>query len=382
MRALTVALAPLVLVSWFVSSEVMTLGAQTPPTSSNPESQQGPEGALRVGGIVTQQSAPLPVFVNLSRFSNDYRVGPGDLLAIEIVGHPDLGDSLRVTNSGEVSHSLMGAINVDEMTTFEIEEAIAKRLHEKGLIKQAEVIVSVREYQAKPVYVSGAVVAPGEFVMSQDLTVSDAVLLAGGLQFNAADEAVLHRRVSPEGAELSATDIADSPSLERPGVETLKIDLRPLKEGRFLDAAVLLKRGDVLVVPQMRMEPFYVVGEVVEPRNYFIPGGKTLMASQAISFAGGPLPTARMSQGMLVRYDAAGQRTEIKVDYAAILRGKQPDLPIQPNDIIFVPGSVIKSIGVGLMQLSGSMVMNTSFRIARTYQLPDAPENTNRRPEQ
>ena len=44
-----------------------------------------------------------------------------------------------------------------------------------------------------------------------------------------------------------------------------------------------------------------------------------------------------MSEGMLIRYDELGKRTEMKVDWGAILRGSQPDLPVEPNDIIFVP---------------------------------------------
>lgn len=315
-------------------------------------------------------AGPTTAFVNLSRVSNDYQVGAGDLLAIQVIGNADLTQELRISNSGEISFPMLGLIQVADLTTFEVEDAIASRLREKGLIKDPDVLVFVREYQAKPVYVSGAVVTPGEFVMSQELTASEAVLLAGGLQFNAADEGVIHRRSS--GARTGPLPVPES-SAGAPDVEVIEFDLRPIKEGRFLENALSLRAGDVIIIPEMRMQPFYVVGELIEPRNFFYPPTKVLTASQAISWAGGPLPTAKMSKGILVRYDENGQRIERKVDYAAILKGKQPDFPIQPNDIIFIPGSRAKTLAHGMLGLADTMTMSAAFRIGRTYQLPDPP---------
>jgi hypothetical protein len=76
-----------------------------------------------------------------------------------------------------------------------------------------------------------------------------------------------------------------------------------------------------------------------------------------------------MSDGVLVRYDAAGNRQELKVDYAAILEGRQKDFEIQPNDIIFVPGSRVKTMGAALLMMSDSMVMQQVFRLGRIYQM-------------
>ena len=326
------------------------------------------------GPQTTAQPTFEPTFVNLSGFSNDYQVGPGDLLEIQVVGQDSLRQTLRVSNSGDISFPMLGLVKVVDLTSFEIEGAIAARLRDRGLLQQPEVLVYVREYQAKPIYVSGAVTNPGEFIMSQELTVSDAILLAGGLQFNAASEGYLHRRVSAEGESWPVDAIAGNASVAKPGVEIITVDLQPLKEGRFLEAALPLRRGDVLIVPQQQLNPFFVAGEVITPRNFFYSPKQTIMASQAISSAGGPTPTAKLSEGMLVRYDDHGKRTELKVDYGAILRGKQPDFPIQPNDLIFIPGSKVRTIAQGMLLLTDTMVMTTSFRVARTYQMPDAPD--------
>ena len=312
---------------WRSVIPALVLGAVLVGSAS---AQQLQDGAARPAGTAQQAPAGPPPFLNVRGFSPDYQVGPGDLLDIVVVGLDDLHQSLRISNTGEISYPMLGTIKVADLTAFEVEAEVARRLREKGLVQQPEALVSITEYQAKPVYVSGAVTNAGEFIMSQELTVLDAILLAGGLRYNAADEALLHRRVSADAATVSPAAITGAPNVARPGFEIVKVDIRPLKQGRFLEASIPLRRGDVLVVPDLVMNPFFVVGEVIAPKNYFYPPGLTLMASQAISWAGGPLPTAKMSAGMLVRFDAQGHRTEMKVDYAAILRGKEADFPIQP----------------------------------------------------
>jgi polysaccharide export outer membrane protein len=304
-------------------------------------------------------------FSGSSELSDDYQLGPGDLIEVQVVGHDDMTQSVRVSNSGEISLSRIGLLKVADLTSFDVESLVASKIREKELIREPDVLVFIREYQSKPIYVSGAVVTAGEFVMSRELTVADAILLAGGLRFNAGDEAYLHRRVSLDAKSIPVADIASQPSLARAGDQVIKINLRPLKEGRFFEVEVPMKKGDVLVVPQRQMNSFFVVGDVIDPHNFVYPPGTTLMVSQAISWAQGPTPTAKMSEGMLVRYDSAGNRQESKVDYAAILSGRQPDFAIQPNDIIFIPGSVAKTISHGLVQATGVMIMQQSFRYGR-----------------
>jgi polysaccharide export outer membrane protein len=302
-----------------------------------------------------------PPFVNIRGFSDDYKVGPGDLLELQVIGREDLKYDLRVSNSGEISFPMLGLIPVGDLSSFDIEAEVAKRLREKGLVEWPEVMVYVKEYQAKPVYVSGAVVNPGEFVMSQDLTVIDAILLAGGLKPTAADEALLYRRgAKKDGAQ-----------------DVERIDITPIKEGKFSAVSIPLARGDALVVPEQELNIFFVVGDVVAPRDYRFQPNKPVLVSQAISWAGGPLPWAKLSEGMLVRYDAQGTRTELKADYLAILEGRQADFPVQKYDIIFIPGSRARTIAHTLVGMTDLMVMQQSFRVGRKIQLPDAPDLSN-----
>ena len=333
----------------------------------------GGVSAQPLHGVLQQDVAP-PTWVNLSSVSSDYEVGPGDSLDIQVVGHDDLRQVLSISNSGEISFSMLGSVRVADLTAFEVETLIADRLRSEGLIQEPEVLVYIQDYQAKPINVLGSVANPGQFIMSQELTVVDALLLAGGLRPEAGDEGLLHRRVSPEGWNVPATSLEANPSEDRQGIEIIKFDLTPLKEGWFIDAALPLKRGDVIVVPERLTYPFFVAGAVLNPRNYSFQPEFVMTASQAISRAGGPTPTAKMSDGMLVRYDEEGVRHEMAVDYAAILEGRQPDFAIQRNDLIFIPSSKVKTITHGLLVMTDVMVMQQSFRVGRRIQLPERPD--------
>jgi hypothetical protein len=64
-----------------------------------------------------------------------------------------------------------------------------------------------------------------------------------------------------------------------------------------------------------------------------------------------------MSKGILLRFDGQGGRKELPVDFDAILRGRLADFPIQEDDIIFIPGSNVKTLGYGLLNIVPSLLI-------------------------
>ena len=125
------------------------------------------------------------------------------------------------------------------------------------------------------------------------------------------------------------------PETGRGGTEVFEIDLKPLKEGSVLERNITLRNGDVFYVPRRKIEVVYVIGDVMTPGAFELPEDKSLTASKAISWAGGPSKTAKMKSGILMRYEADGTRRELPVDFAAVLKGAQPDVEVRPDDVIF-----------------------------------------------
>jgi polysaccharide export outer membrane protein len=292
-------------------------------------------------------------FYRLPGISADYRVGPGDELEIFISGYSDKSVSVTVTRSGDVVIPLVGPVGVKDRTTTEIEEGIRNLLLEKGLIKEPEVLVHVAEHVARPIYVLGDVDFPGQYMMSQQLTLMEAIFLAGGVDFPADRYGYLHRRIDegdlPTPLTRPSPTMLQRPEDPLPGHTVLKFDLQPLKDGDVLPQDIPLRPGDVIAIPRRQTQLFYVIGAVQRPGSFEIPNQRTLRISQALASGGGPTRAAKASKGVLVRLDARGERSELSVDFNAILKGKANDFFVEPNDVIFIPGDGMKNVGQGLL---------------------------------
>ncbi|RPJ50056.1 MAG: polysaccharide export protein, partial [Methanobacteriota archaeon] len=257
-------------------------------------------------------------YLRIPGTSSDYVLGPGDLIDVKIVGFDFLNESVRISGSGQVSLPHLGVLQAADLTAEQFENKIAEELVAKRLVKEPEVLVYVQEYRSKTIYMLGELDRPGEYTMTQQLYLMDAILLAGGLDFTAADRAFLHRR-SLTASPPSETDLARNPAVARESdAQVLEIDLRPMKEGRMINPNPALRAGDSFFIPEVKINFFYVIGEVGRAGIFEMPANQgRLLASRAISLAGGPNKTAKMSEGILVRYKKDGSREELPVDFAA-----------------------------------------------------------------
>lgn len=146
-----------------------------------------------------------------SALSEPYKIAPGDVVDVSVLGLPTLNQTATVGDDGSVALSLFGSIQLGGLT---LEEAQAKlRSMEKRSTRQItpdgresmlqvypeSVMLSIHEY--RPVYVDGDVAKPGEQVYRPGMTVRQAVSLAGGYDI------VRFRGVNPfiDIAELRST---------------------------------------------------------------------------------------------------------------------------------------------------------------------------------
>ncbi len=109
--------------------------------------------------------------------TENYRIGVGDLLQIEVYDEPDLTKEVRVLTDGSVSFPLLGTLRAGGLTVNELQTKITSQLAEKYLVNP-QVIVFVVEFSN--VYVFGEVKSPGSFPLYGTMTVFEAVTLAGG----------------------------------------------------------------------------------------------------------------------------------------------------------------------------------------------------------
>jgi polysaccharide export outer membrane protein len=285
--------------------------------------------------------------------STDYQLSQGDMLGLEVLEASELNRVFEIQRGGTVSLPLIGEIQAAGKTALELETLIARRLVDLTLVSDPEVLIHVIDYRGKPYYVYGELDLQGQYIMSQRLTLLDAILIAGGLKGPAGDFGYLHRHaITSQTLMASTRDLllaAPTRPVSAEGSEVLKIDLRPLKSGGLLDENPLLGEGDVFVVPRRTVSEFYVIGEVVMPGRFELPPDGLLYATQALAQAGGPMKTAKAAHGVLIRMDESGTRTDIPVNIDSLMKGETPDFIVENNDVLFVPGSGAKTLAYGAL---------------------------------
>jgi polysaccharide biosynthesis/export protein len=139
-----------------------------------------------------------PPAVNEFALDNNYRIGVGDELQLQVWQNPELSAKVPVRPDGKISSPLVGDIVAAGLTTQELSKAITEKL--SVYIKNPEVTVIITNPVSadflRRVRVTGAVRTPVSVSYRQGMTALDIVLQAGGLtEFAAPAKARLYRTV-------------------------------------------------------------------------------------------------------------------------------------------------------------------------------------------
>ena len=273
-------------------------------------------------------------------FTN-YRVGPEDLIIVTVLDAPEFSRPVRVNAEGVIRLPLVKRpIPATGQTTAELEQTIARILVEEGLLREPAVSVTVREFQSKPVTVSGAVRMPVVFQALRPLPLTEALARAGGMSDTA-------------GTEILITIPGSS---DRPAQE-VRVPAHSLLTGGGPGANLLLHGGEeVRVLPAGRV---YIIGGVTRPGPVLLSDDRPLTLLQAVSLAGGPTATASKKAYLLRGSEVDPQRQEIAFDFKKVMKQGDKNFVLQPNDVIFVPDSQLKRVTQGGMSAAATSFMYT-----------------------
>lgn len=171
-------------------------------------------------------------FKNIYRnFYTSYRLGPGDEIAIRVLGQPDYSfPKLKVSPVGRVYHPLVGDIEVVGMTIPQLEKKLTVDFSE--YVIDPKVSVSLEEAQSAKVGVLGEVRAPTILVMSRPLTILEAINFSGGFLETANRSEVVLMRQSNDGR-----------------LEKRVVNVKKFVEGKVgPEENITLRAGDTVVV--------------------------------------------------------------------------------------------------------------------------------------
>ena len=119
--------------------------------------------------------------------ADDYQLGTGDKIRIQVYNEEDLYLEARVGDSGIISYPFLGNLKVAGLTPSKIEDIITSRLKGDYLINP-KVSVDILEY--RQFYVNGEVQSPGGYPFQPGITVRKAISLAGGFKERASKEKI------------------------------------------------------------------------------------------------------------------------------------------------------------------------------------------------
>ncbi len=135
--------------------------------------------------------------------SENYRLGQGDRISIQVFDEPDLTMNTQVGASGSINYSYLGDMQVENKTAEELEKDIV-RLLEDGYLVNPSVNVTIVEY--RPFFINGEVKQPGSYPYQPGLTLDKAITLAGGLTDRASKRKMfLISAQNPNGKQKKVT---------------------------------------------------------------------------------------------------------------------------------------------------------------------------------
>ena len=163
-----------------------------------------------------------------------YRLSKSDVVDANFTFSPDFNQSLAVQPDGFVVLRGAGTILAEGLTLPQLQKAVANAY--RSFLHQPEITLTLRDFDRPYFLASGQVARPGKYELRGDLTVNEAIAIAGGFTQQARhSQVVLFRRVSAEVAESHV------------------LDLKRMLDSRDLREDLHVRPGDFIFVPQSRI---------------------------------------------------------------------------------------------------------------------------------
>jgi protein involved in polysaccharide export with SLBB domain len=269
-----------------------------------------------------------------------FTLGPGDTIEIEIIGNATSRVLTPVGLDGKIYYNLLPGLDVWGLTLEQTRVLLEKELAK--YVTQPAVGLTLRAVGSKHVWVLGRLNRPGIYPLTGSMTLLESLALAGGTAHST--------------SQLSAQELADlrHSFVVRQG-QFLPVDFHRLLKSGDMSQNIYLQPDDFVYVPSSLINEVYVLGAVRAPRA--VPYQEPMSLISAIAGSDGPdqlqwiattdngpfMKDAYLTHVAIIRGSLAEPQVVV-VDCKAIMKGKAPDVRLEPGDIIYVPNSPFTTI--------------------------------------
>jgi polysaccharide biosynthesis/export protein len=272
-----------------------------------------------------------------------YRLGPGDVLTIALMGDVNRQFTATVSPEGIVVVPTVGVVNVLDANLDDAQARVRRQV--LRLYRNLEVSVTLSRLRTFRVYVLGAVTEPGMRVATPATRVSDLI---------------------PAPPEGDGGPIRRNIRVRRSGGDALDVDLLAFSTTGDLDANPTVREGDVILVAPVD-ETVNVQGRVTFPGRYEYREGESLARLLSLVNGRGRLPADAADTIRVSRVTPGGAREVLRFSQAEALGTRGEAFMLLPFDAIFVP-----ALGDFMLQHSADVV----GQVARPGRYPIEPNVT------
>ena len=227
-------------------------------------------------------------------------------------------------------------IHVAGLTVGQAEQELDERL--SAYIRQAKIAINVKELRSQPVSILGAVNSPGVHQVQGHQTLLEMLSQAGGIRPDAGYSIRITRELQWGCIPLP------NARLDASGRYSVGwVNLKEIMEAKNPEENIRIFPHDVISVPKGEM--VYVIGDVKRAGGFVLGEKESISVLRVLSLAEGLGPSSQAQNSKILRVNPNGeQRTEIAVNIKEILSGKKKDIPLQSDDILFIPDSAGKKV--------------------------------------
>jgi polysaccharide export outer membrane protein len=165
-----------------------------------------------------------------------YIIQREDVLLVSFPLSPELNQTVTVQPDGFVNLQSAGSLHIQGMTVPELADAI--KVAYSGILHDPIVNVDLQDFQKPFFTVSGQVSKPGQYELRSDITVAEAIAVAGGLAPTAKTQVFLFHRANDSWFQVE------------------KLDLKHVLDGKKANEDAILRPGDMIFVPENTITKF------------------------------------------------------------------------------------------------------------------------------
>jgi polysaccharide export outer membrane protein len=247
--------------------------------------------------------------------SKAYVLWPGDIIAVKLLYNNELSDEVVIRTDGKISLQPLGDVTAAGLTLEKLDELLTREYGEVVHVLDEGDSISVRLQDDAEFSDQATVSADGKVSLN---TVGE-VEVAGLTQ--AQLRTILAEKYSEkfEGSKAAIT----------------------IEGHKLAEVTVILKSSAA--------QKIYIGGEVLRPGMIPIVG--MLRATDALFQAGGHVDSAELEGVLLIRHGGSAKPNVCVINMREIMRGKTPDIRLEPYDVIFVPRTAIAEVSMFIQSL-------------------------------